>query len=302
MAYAQGQVITAADFNTIRTDVNDVYADNNAGSTVEANANFGYGQTAISSVSAGQVITAAQWTSLFDAIDLSGTHQNTSTGIVPASVSAGQVITAYDGGTGLLQVVTDIRTNRLLVDASEATITTNGTKDQSTRTTAWNTQLIHEFTVDFGTYDAARHFFNTGGQIRMSADRSGGTANQPNTDWTNLLIAIGDVVFDHTETNGGGTGTSTAIGFYNLTGTFQTVYDAAGSVPYELNTVTYEARADGGLGSSGLIRFRITYDDGETTTDIDGTFNSNVDERRSTGAITITSPTFATITEVTAGT
>ncbi len=66
MAYGSGNLVTAADFNAIAADVNAAYADTNAGSTVEASANYGYGQTpAVAPVATGNSITAAQWTALF---------------------------------------------------------------------------------------------------------------------------------------------------------------------------------------------------------------------------------------------
>lgn len=310
MAYGQGNLITAADFNSIVADVNEVYADSHSGNTTEATANYGYGKTAVPTVSAGNLITAAGVNSLLTAIHECATHQGTSVGSVPASVSAGTLITAYDGVGGLLDVVSNIRTNRLNVAAGQTTTTSGGTKLISSRATAWTNTIVHEFTVTFSTYNAARYYFNTGGQIRLSADRTGGTVNDQNTSWDAILSNMGTIIFGHTETTTTGvTGTASTIGFYNLTSTFQTVFTVTGSgdplySAYSSDSYTVEARADGGLGSSGVIRFRVTFTDaGDNLVDssADGTIRSLIDERRSTGSVTITSPTYATVTGLAAG-
>ena len=307
MAYGQGNIITAndnPDFNTLATLVNEVVSDTNSGATAEASANFGYGVSpAISLVSPGDIVTAAQWTALFSAISRAATHQGTSPGIVPASVSAGQLVVAYDGATGLVQVVNNIRSNRLNVAAGQSAVTAGGTRLTSTRNTSWDNLLIHEFNVDFGSYDAARYFFNTGGQIRLSASRSGGSVSLQNDAWTSLLSNIGLVTFDHTQTtNTGSTGAGSSIGFYNLTSTYQTIFNATpGGGYYFADQYRVEARSNGAFGSSGIVQFRISFDTVPGADVVDGTINSFVDDRRSVGAIDIAAPSYTTTTPLSSG-
>lgn len=307
MSYGQGNIITAndnPDFNTLRALVNDVFADNNAGATAEASANFGYGRTpAIASVLPGDTVTAAQWNSLFAAINQCATHQGTSLGIVPASVAAGQLITAYDGGTGLVQVINNLRANRLAVAAGQTSATAGGGRLTSTRVTSWDNLLIHEFDVSFGSYDAARHFFNTGGQIRLSAARTGGSSSLQNDAWTNLLSEVGLVSFDHTQTtNTGSSGTASNIGFYNLTSVYQTIFNAVPSGGYYFaDQYRIEARSSGAFGASGTIQFRVSFDTVPGADVVDGTISSFVDDRRSVNAIEIPAPAYLTTTELTSG-
>lgn len=295
MIYVASGIISAnndPDFNTLVADINEVVSDSHFGETTEGVANFGYGETidpALAVVSPGDSITAVQWTALFDKMHSCASHQGISVGDVPASVSTGDTITAFDGGTGVITILNNLVSNRLGIAGANATITSNGTKLTSQRTTAWNSDRTHEFTVTFTSYDAARHYFNTGGQIRFAGDRTGGTANTTNTNWTQLLIDIGTVIFDHTSTSASA-GTGTAIGFYNLTDTYQTIF-TKGVVGYAGDQLLIEAKSDATFGTTGVLRFRLTY---STSGTADGTLNSDIDEKRSTGEFVITAPVYAT--------
>lgn len=304
MAYGSGNVITAADYNAIADDVNEVYGDTNNGSVIESSASFGYGQTETAlPISIGNVITAAQWTALFQSIQSCATHQGTTTGIIPALVTSGTIITAFNGVGGLLDITNSIRNNKLLVAAGQTTTTSNGTRLQSVRSTSWTNTLVHEFTADFGTYNAARYFFNSGGQLRFSASRTGGAANVQNTNWSNTLgTKWGVVTFDLSNTFGSSSGTPSGIGFYNLTGAYQTIYTITGSGYYG-DVVSLEARMDGGLGGSSAVRFRWSMLSEPGPDAITGTITTYIDDRRATGsAVSIPAPTYSTLTSLTAGT
>lgn len=293
MSYAQGEIITAADFNALANDINEVYADNNSGEIVESLANYGYGETETTvDVSVGEIITATQWTQLFSTIDACSIHQGSSMGIVPSSVNAGDIIFAYDGPSGLLQIVQDIRANRLMVDSGQVTITSGGAKSISTRVTQWDNYVRHKVTLDFGSYDNARYFFNSGGQIRFSASRIGGAATLANNEWSALLSSIGDVIFNHTETISTGVGSPNSLGFYNLTTEYQEVFWATGGFYYGGNIFTVSARFLDPIGTNGLLRFRINFENDVNSDPVSGTLTSFVDERRSSGTINKTSPIY----------
>ncbi|SVE44608.1 uncharacterized protein METZ01_LOCUS497462, partial [marine metagenome] len=70
MAYSSTNTITAADYNSFVSTVNGVIG---VGSGTK-----GYNQTALSSVSATDQITAAHWTGLLTAVTNAATHQGTS--------------------------------------------------------------------------------------------------------------------------------------------------------------------------------------------------------------------------------
>ena len=105
---------------------------------------------------------------------------------------------------------------------------TSSTGDSAQRTTAWTTSLEVEKTFTWANEGLLRAFFNGGGRIGMSASRSGGTSSSQNTDWTNLLSAMGDVYIDY-QTAGGSSGTNEGKGAYEL-GTSYHLWTKLGSV------------------------------------------------------------------------
>lgn len=278
-------------------DINQVFADTNPGSTIEGTANFGYGETIQTTpVAPNQTVTASQWNALFDTIVKCANHQGQSLGNVPSSVTPGELIDAFDGASGTLAIIGNLISNRLVVDSSNRTLTSNGTKLLSTRATAWSSQITHQFDVNFGSYNNARYFFNTGGQIRIAGSRSGGTVNTTNTNWTQIFNDIGTVRFNHTNTSGN-SGVSTDIGFYNLTSSYQVVFTKqAGG--YAGDNYEIAARTSGAFGSGGIVQFRIRFNTSATAS---GTLRSEIDERRATGIITRPSPTFTTNTAISTG-
>jgi len=92
----------------------------------------------------------------------------------------------------------------------------------SSRSSSWNGLIYQEVTVTFSTTDQRRHFFNTGGEIRFSANNT--SASTPKgLDWTQLCTEVGTVKVNAestTSTTGGGT----SIGNYDLTPTYQNIY------------------------------------------------------------------------------
>ncbi len=203
----------------------------------------------------------------------------------------------------LLTDVTNIRANRLNASAGQTTITSGGAFGTSSRTTSWSGTVVHVFDVVFANWDKARHFFNSGGQIRLAASRSGGSASSQNTSITNMLSSIGTIIFDHTATTRTGAGgTATSIGFYNLTSSYQTLYSVTGTGVYTSDSYVLSAQLVGTAGATGTIRFRASFSqtaDGSVDALPDGTLTSNVDTRRATGVLNVTAPTYTLNTALT---
>lgn len=156
----------------------------------------------------------------------------------------------------------------------------------STRSTGWNTQVIHEWTITFSSSTARTDFFTYSGQVRVSSSRSGGSSHGANTEWTAMLSSMGTINFEKTETNSTGSGTETSIGDDDLTGTYQTVFSIQGTGAYTSQLYRLQARED----STTIIRMRAIYDEAEPET-IDGTLISDIDQRR---LDTLTSATYST--------
>ena len=138
-------------------------------------------QTALSTVSGiDPQITAAHWTALLTAVNNVLTQLRTNVDI-PAVPDTG-----YPTGDTILlliapnnrwrpytydlsPMVTDIDTNYQNVDAAQQT--TTATLHTETRGSAWADNINAEVDVTFADANAARYFFNTGGEIHLTADQ-----------------------------------------------------------------------------------------------------------------------------------
>tara|TARA_Y100000592_G_scaffold98814_1_gene172916 strand:- start:10015 stop:10944 length:930 start_codon:yes stop_codon:yes gene_type:complete len=247
MAYQQGDTITAADYNTFANNVNAVIG---TGSGAK-----GYGLSEITTLSAGATITAAQWNSLLSGLQKAANHQGTTLTNASNTVTTGGNILPL---SNLAADITLIDTNADNADASNMSTGQAGITSQ--RTDSWSGTITHTFTVNFGSQNAARHFFNSGGKIHMAFTRTGGSSTDQNTAWTDLFSGLGTVSMDADDTNksGGSYGTNTNIGYRDLTTSNQTIMSAPiGSGDYSANDVLIQAKTDG----SGLLTFQIDLND-----------------------------------------
>ena len=306
MAYQQGDTITAADYNTFATNINTIIGTGSADS--------GYGLSEIAAVSAGNTITAAQWNSLLSGLQKGANHQGTTLTNASNTVAQGGNILPL---SNLEADITLITTNKLTAAGANMAADSGVT---STRTSAWTGTENHIFTVTFASANAARHFFNSGGEIRLAGSRSGGSSTDQNTDWTNLLSNMGTVKFaEGATTYTGSGGTAAAIGFDDLTTSNQQIFTATGAGNYSSNDYTAYAKADAAYGSATVITFTIDFKDdhaAQTGTytggglgtapnegnawsgadEVDGTLTSTITTYRADNAsyVQVANPTFAT--------
>jgi hypothetical protein len=249
-------IIREADYNNIR---NKIVAIIGTGSGTS-----GWGQTIVSSaVSVGNRVSINNWGGLrFDIIN-AWTHIN---GSAPTTVQVfeGNTIrssvvdapyTTYD------TIVDTIVANKFTVHPSQSAIEA-GTPSQ--RTDSWSTTVSCTISVSFPSATTARHFFNSGGQIRIASSRTGGAATQQNTAWTSILSTAGTQSFGG---NNPGTGTSPLNGqnWYRLTNSYQQWFIASGSSPYGSNNYRIFARcpvADNSTGTANSAEFLVQFTDG----------------------------------------
>ena len=310
MAYILGDIIAAADLNGFINTLNTIW---DVGNTTR-----GYGQDVnggganIPTVVAGAVINGSDWSPLVGRLTTLGLHQtNTAHPGIPAigEFNVGELIESHSsGGAGqdLPLAVSTVDTNRLLADAGSMTLfTTAPQANTDTRTSDWGgtatpASLVHEVTVTFASENDARYFFNSGGEIRFDASLVGGSTSQ-STDWANLLSAVGVVSFDYTQTTVTGSGTGSAIGYYDLTSTSQQIYTNTGAGAYTANDYTIFATRSSFTGVNGgngaAIVFEIEFNDDHTNPlypagdVVDGTLTSTVETFRATTYLTILPPT-----------
>jgi hypothetical protein len=262
MSYAQNGLIEATDFNTL-VGGNPETAANKLNTTwATGGTTAGYGQTAVSQVSAGgTVIATGQWNALVANTASAAAHSGSSITSVTAPTSGGTVTYLSAIPTNL----TTIYTNRRNAAAVGSTTTST-----ATRSTSWENGLTFTHTVTFASGDAARYFFNSGGQIKM-------TASHPTGSGINLLFSdlasnsgtvvqsapnSGTVSIAGTSYSGitrvGGGGNAPTVdankGYFGLTTSNATVYTqtaSSGPSGYLSSFIRYIAKSNGAQGSNG---------------------------------------------------
>lgn len=191
--------------------------------------------------------------------------------------------------------------NRLNYQIENMTLTTNVAS--STRTSPWGggtSSISCEFSVTFEDENSARYFFNTGGEIRLALDHPD-TSTQQDTNWNNILDDLVVAFRAHTTTRlSGSTGHGyngedgyDSRGYYELTTTYQTVYDGinSGTGSYSTNDYHVEAKANSITSENGAkgseIWFRVTLTDQHTNEffdEVKGGTNVTLSHLRATGA------------------
>jgi len=178
-----------------------------------------------------------------------------------------------------------INAERALANAAQLSAATapSGVTNPSQYAGAWGVQtsstrfLRQIYTVTFPGYthagglvvSAANHircFFNAGGKIQFTSTRSGTANNTKDTDWTNMLNGMGSFIFaaanssvsGTTNPGNGGTTPGSSIGYFQATGTYQTLVSVASTVSkYTENRFTVEVATSG----TNALLFRLTWDD-----------------------------------------
>lgn len=261
MSYAQFGLIEATDFNnlvggnpvTTSGKLNTVWA---TGGT-----NAGYGQTAVANVSAGGTVAATDWANLVNRTANSASHQGTSITSVTAPSSGGTVT-----------YLSAIPTNLTTIYTSRLNAATQGSTTSNTATYAstWSSALTFTHTATFANGDAARYFFNSGGQLAITCSHPSGTGI--NLLLNNLASNIGTVVLSAptsgsvtiagtsyngiTKVGGGGNAptVSTNSGYYALTTANVTAFTqtaSTGPSGYLSTFIRVIVKSNGTQGSNG---------------------------------------------------
>ena len=270
MTYAQYGTVQASDFNTLvggnptttSGTLNAVWA---TGGT-----NAGYGQTAVANVAAGgSVAASSQWASLVSNTANAASHQGTSITSVSTPVAGGTITYLSAIPTNL----TTIYTSRLNA-ATQGSTTSNTAIYGST----WSTAITFTHTVTFSSGDAARYFFNAGGQLKITCSHANNTAGI-NLLLNNLASNVGTVALSSpvtgavtiagtsyngvTKVGGGGNAPtiSTNSGYYALGVANTTLFTqtaSTGPAGYLATFIRMIAKTNGTQGSNGDVGNVIT--------------------------------------------
>ena len=261
MSYAQYGTIQASDYNNLIGAAAGSTA--NVLNTVWATGSgaAGYGQTALANVATGDTVTATSWANLVNRTSNSASHQSSS--ITSVTVPAvGATITYNANVVSNLQTIYVNRLNAVSQSATSSNTATYGA--------TWLNAITFTHTVTFANGDAARYFFNSGGQLAITCAHPAGSGI--NLLINNLASNVGTVVLSSptsgaasiagtsyngvTKVGGGGSTPtiSTNSGYYNLTTSnanvfFQTA--STGPSGYLSTNINIFVKTNGTVGSNG---------------------------------------------------
>lgn len=300
--------ITAARLNNLQNRISLIYG--------QGSGQSGYGQTTLSSQvsSIEGVVQAEDLNSIYTDILNARVHQVGPGDISIATVSDRNIIAEDtsnfiddDGNVSsdpqgvkkgiqdFEDIMSQVEADKFKMHPSQASTALVLT---DVRTASWNSLIYQTFTVTFDDADHRRHFFNSGGQIRLTASNSG--ARTPKgLDWAKLLGAnIGVISFGHSSTQRNGVDITGKPGNYDLTSSFQDIYFKQGTGlsaegVYNGNTYTIKAREV----SSSVLEFRVEFDDAvfdnRVDNNVDGRLESNVQLYiAKSSAVSVDAPSF----------
>jgi len=274
MAYSSGGLIQATDYNgfastTASANVNDIWG--------TGSGDKGWGQSALSTVSAAGTVTATNWASLVNTLSSMGSQTGTSITARSAPTTGNLIEVLAALNTDLTNITTN-RNNAVAVGSQYTGWTGTNSKTDATSGATWTITFVN--TVTFSSAAAARHFFNGGGLIKLDVSKTAtGALGDP--EWNDLANTLcGDIYISgaaaaHTiaavsytgVTKTGGTGTATTLattlGFYNLTTSDQVIYKQfADTAPYTSNFIQHSAKT-GGSGTTVVITTLWSAADGD---------------------------------------
>lgn len=277
---AVGDIIEADDFVTLRSRILNIMGTGSGTS--------GYGQSLSSSnVSAGDVITAQDVSNLYNDIARARLHQINSVDVSVTVPSVGDLVLDQTRAD-LDNLLSAVETDKLLISIpAQSTVETAETSSRSN----WNGVISHVVRFSWPNSDARRHFFNSGGELRTSANVSGGSGSKTE-NWRSMLSNSGTVRMNYTQTTSTGSGSGSNTGFYDLSGSYQTIFSKTGSGVYAENDYIVQARTL----SSTTVDIRIYFrddDSGDPNIDenVGGTLTSTVSILRASGSnVSVPSP------------
>lgn len=310
-------VILAERYNTLRNEVNLVLGNSSA-----VTPTYGYGQAVSTNSKIGtrvandpinaDKVSAQDYEDLYIDLIRTRAHQ-----VGPAVSVQEFVIGDYETNTatadkieeayiiGLESLANNISTDKFLADSTSLRLTAtplaSSTRPSSQGT--WNGAISHIFTMTFSNELERRHFFNAGGEIRISASVDYTGSQAKTVDWQSILNVMGTISFKADETvNNAGIGTGSSIGAYDLTSSYRLIYSRTGGAVYARNRYNIYAAESATVDGTSRITFKVEFVDGrpnDLTWGIDevvlGTFNSNVQTATPDSSVDINGTTYPAV-------
>jgi hypothetical protein len=278
MAYTgSGQLIEATDYNGI---VSTTVGGNITFVMGTGQSQYGYGQdtSLISTVSATDTVTAAQWAGMFYMLNRALGHQGSTL------LAGGSNLNAVSGSTithfaNVATAATSIFTNAATFGAQGSTTTGSNFDDAVSRSDALSAQVYGTRTVTFASANAARYFFNAGGQLNYVVSTPTAAGSGRNANFVGLIGGLGGWGQKNTTATGRtGSGqtlntNSTTFGYRNnVLNTWTSVVAVTSTAgTYTSDTAAIQVQtnsSDTTNGANGLtVQFRSIYTIGDKTWD-----------------------------------
>jgi hypothetical protein len=255
-------IIRATDYNTIRGKVADVLG--------TGNADYGYGQPLLSSqVGLDSKVTVNEWAALKNDIDTAWKHQFgvVTSGMVvpvgsldqPPQLVKANIATEPYGQYGAYADV--LRANRAGIHSSQSAVVP---KYNAEVNLTWSSRVYSVVTVQFTSANAARYFFNAGGELRFYSLLSSTSGNPQSDSWTGLLNSIGMQAFG-ARLPAADTEPNNALNYFRLSNVYQAFVAISATSPYSANTYKISARtpdvADNSNGLASKLEFLVEWID-----------------------------------------
>lgn len=218
MAYASSGLIQATDYNNYAWGgTQGVYtaSPNNLAYVLGVgNGALGYGQdvSAINTVAASNLVTATQWSGFLTGLNKCLGHQSgAGAQLSEPTIIAGGTITY---SAAIASAVTTINTNAALYTAQGSTTTGTWSNTAVSSTTGLSNAVYGTRTVTFSSANAARYFFNSGGQLNYIIGTNSSNGSGASNSVGRLVTGIGGVGQRNT-TNTGRFGTGITLNTNN---------------------------------------------------------------------------------------
>jgi hypothetical protein len=278
MAISRGNTVLASSFNQLAGSIpsNRAFPDANSAQR-RMNALFGvgwgdrgYGQSSniINAIQPNHLIAASDWIGLRQSIFICSNFLGLNIPSLPneSLFSSGTLITPT--GFDWASAISQIDTARMSPNPSNLSTSVAIT---DSRTTNWLNNPIFSVEVNFGTEDAARWFFNSGGKISLSSTFVPASSTPRNTSWFNLIASLGTIQFGATNTVrlGGSSGQGVLYGsngYYGLGSSTEDLFfiqPDSGNFQSTNVIITVQRGSRSGIngGNGSRLIFSIFYND-----------------------------------------
>lgn len=288
MSYTQHGLIQVSDYNTYVGTATSVVA--NTLNTVNSAGikQYGYGQPALSQLTIGNRITAVQWNLLINKIANLAKHQGST--ITPLTLTAYGDPIAVQTTTAPITSVFQNNLNVIYANSGNAIAQSPGKLTSTVNSSSWYNHAGFTHVISFISGDAARNFFNAGGQIAV--DFAHPTGNSSDSLWNALAVACGKIVLSSTITGsvsiagtaytgitqiggaGGASSIQSSAGYYALSTTEIVAFSKSSAI----GSISVSIKSNGSRGINGdtgnIITITTKWDSVVKGVAADGSFPS----------------------------